>query len=324
MIDSPTVAPPSVLEHWADVARADRHRVVLADRGDDRAYAAAARLKAGGLVEPIVFDPVADTFEAITGMLPAEAVENLRTVLDEPRLSGVIDRNDPLVIAAGLVRSGWADAGVGGASRPTSDVVRACLRVIGKRSDIATVSSSVFFVLPCGRTVLYGDCGVIPEPNADQLATIAIACAETYTELTGDPARVAMLSFSTSGSADHPCVEKVRTATRLVRHAAPELVVDGELQFDAAFLPDVAAVKAPNSAIAGSANVFVFPDLDAGNIGYKITERLAGARAFGPLLQGLDGVFHDLSRGCSIDDIVHVALIAAVQSTRRVLKSVGP
>jgi phosphate acetyltransferase len=168
-------------------------------------------------------------------------------------------------------------------------------------------------VLADGRPVVYGDCGVVPDPDAEQLASIAVSCADTYRRLCGDEPRVAMLSFSTRGSADHPRVDRVRAATERARRLDPGLTIDGELQFDAALVESVGQAKAPGSAVAGRANVFVFPDLDSGNIAYKITERLAGARAFGPLLQGLDGVLHDLSRGCSADDIVNVSVIAAIQ-----------
>ena len=289
-----------LLESWHAQAAVNPARVVLADLGDPRADAAAARLTAGGLVDVVA--PVLDRADA--GIL---------TTADAAVRQG-LDPDDPVVAAAILVRAGMADAAVAGATRPSADVLRAGLNVLGVAPGVGVVSSSILFVLPDGRVIAYGDCGVVPDPDEVQLASIAVSTARTFEVLSGESARVAMLSFSTRGSARHARVDKVRNATALVGDLAPDLVVDGELQFDAAWVPEVADMKAPGSPVAGGANVFVFPDLDSGNIAYKITERLGGARAFGPLLQGLDGVFHDLSRGCSADDIVDVAVIAGLQA----------
>lgn len=289
-----------LLESWHAQAAVNPARVVLADLGDPRADAAAARLTAGGLVDVVA--PVLDRADA--GIL-ATADAAVRQGLDP---------DDPVVAAAILVRAGMADAAVAGATRPSADVLRAGLNVLGVAPGVGVVSSSILFVLPDGRVIAYGDCGVVPDPDEVQLASIAVSTARTFETLSGESARVAMLSFSTRGSARHARVDKVRNATALVGDLAPDLVVDGELQFDAAWVPEVADMKAPGSPVAGGANVFVFPDLDSGNIAYKITERLGGARAFGPLLQGLDGVFHDLSRGCSADDIFDVAVIAGLQA----------
>ena len=289
-----------LLESWHAQAAVNPARVVLADLGDPRADAAAARLTADGLVDVVA--PVLDRADA--GIL-ATADAAVRQGLDP---------DDPVVAAAILVRAGMADAAVAGATRPSADVLRAGLNVLGVAPGVGVVSSSILFVLRDGRVIAYGDCGVVPDPDEVQLASIAVSTARTFEALSGESARVAMLSFSTRGSARHARVDKVRNATALVGDLAPDLVVDGELQFDAAWVPEVADMKAPGSPVAGGANVFVFPDLDSGNIAYKITERLGGARAFGPLLQGLDGVFHDLSRGCSADDIFDVAVIAGLQA----------
>ncbi|RUA24997.1 MAG: hypothetical protein DSY73_02680 [Actinobacteria bacterium] len=289
-----------LLESWHAQAAVNPARVVLADLGDPRADAAAARLTADGLVDVVA--PVLDRADA--GIL-ATADAAVRQGLDP---------DDPVVAAAILVRAGMADAAVAGATRSSADVLRAGLNVLGVAPGVGVVSSSILFVLRDGRVIAYGDCGVVPDPDEVQLASIAVSTARTFETLSGESARVAMLSFSTRGSARHARVDKVRNATALVGDLAPDLVVDGELQFDAAWVPEVADMKAPGSPVAGGANVFVFPDLDSGNIAYKITERLGGARAFGPLLQGLDGVFHDLSRGCSADDIFDVAVIAGLQA----------
>jgi len=280
--------------------------VVLADGRDARAAAAAERLDAEGLVTPVLVDDP-DNFRSDAVYARAETAPFRER----------IDLDDPLHVAALMVVAGEAEACVAGATRPTPDVVRAALFCIGLAPGVDIVSSCFLLVLPDGTPVTYGDCGVVPEPDAAQLASIAVSTAATHAELTGDEPRVAMLSYSTKGSAEGPRVELVREATEIVRSRAPSLAVDGELQFDAAWVPEVAGSKAPGSPVAGRANVFVFPDLSSGNIAYKITQRLGGARAYGPLLQGAAAVIHDLSRGCDATDIANVALIAACQSVRR-------
>ncbi len=230
---------------------------------------------------------------------------------------------DPLYYGDMMVRVGEADGSVSGATHSTADVIRAAIHCIGTRKSVSVVSGCFLMVVPDyldtgeEKSFIYADSGVMPNPNPQQLAEIAVTSAQTYIDLVGGEPYVAMLSFSTKGSAKHPDVDKVVEATNLAKKMSPELKIDGELQLDAAIIPKIASTKCPGSEVGGRANVIIFPDLDAGNIGYKLTERLAKAEAMGPLLQGLSAPAHDLSRGCDAEDIVNVAAIAALMSVSR-------
>lgn len=225
---------------------------------------------------------------------------------------------NPTVFAALLVKTGKADGTLGGAATATAEIVRTAIQVIGPARRDKMVSS-FFLMLFCKDhhdkkgAFVFSDAGLVIDPSATEMAEIACASATSYAALTGDIPRVAMLSFSTRGSAKDERVSKVSEATAIVRKTAPDLLVDGELQFDAAFVPTVAQAKAGNSALGGNANVFVFPSLEAGNIGYKIAQRMGGAQAIGPILQGLAMPANDLSRGCTAEDILYMIAVTSAQ-----------
>jgi phosphate acetyltransferase len=231
---------------------------------------------------------------------------------------------DPLYYGNLLVKLGKADGSVAGATNTTAHTVAAALRCIGVREGFKIVSSFFLMVVPdkkfgANGAMIYADCGVVIDPNAGELAEIAIASADSCRALLGVEPKIAMLSFSTKGSAKHQSLDKIIEAVKTVKARMPKLEIDGELQADAALIPSVAESKAQGSSVAGRANVLIFPDLNSGNIAYKLTERLTGGTAVGPILQGLDKPCNDLSRGCKAEDIVDAVAITAVQSQARKL-----
>ena len=319
-------------------AASDVKTIVLPEGEEDRNVQAAAKVVAAGLAKIIMLgDPekvkaVAakyganiDGIEIINPATSDKAAGYAATLFELRKAKGMTEEQaaklvaDPMYYGIMMVKSGDADGLVSGAIHSTGDMLRPALQIIKAKPGMKTVSSCFLIESPLPQfgdngIMIFSDCAVMPNPTAEELANIALGAADSARSLAGIEPRVAMLSFSTKGSAKHDNVTKVQEATRIAHEMVPDLMLDGELQLDAALVPSVGALKAPGSAVAGKANVLVFPDLQSGNIGYKLAQRLGQAEAYGPILQGIAKPCNDLSRGCSVDDIVATVAITAAQA----------
>ena len=322
-------------------AKANKKRIILPESFEERTMRAADIVLRDGLAEIVLLG----NKEALLAQAKEMGLENIDKAIifdeatapnrqDYVNLLYELRKNkgmtleeanqkvkDPLYLAALMIKNGEADGEVAGAQNATSNVLRPALQIIKMKKGISVVSGAFLMITPTHYgdegMLLFADCAVTPNPDAKQLAEIAIASASTAKGLAEMSPRVAMLSFSTHGSAKNESADKMIEATRLAKEMNPELTIDGELQLDAAIVPKVAAQKAPNSPLRGTANVLVFPNLDAGNIGYKLTQRMSGGVALGPILQGMAAPVNDLSRGCSVDDIVKMVVITSDQARHK-------
>lgn len=326
----------SFLETIKERAKASKKTIVLPETSDLRILQAAEKIMEEEIANVILLGNKDDIMSAdasldlgkatIIDPLEFEEMDHYVTTLAELRknrgMTEILARelllDDPLYLGVMIVKEGLADGMVAGAASSTANVLRPSLQILKTAPGTKMVSSFFAMVVPdcdMGKdgTFIFSDCGLVQNPDAAELAAIAQSSAQSFRQLLQDEPLVAMLSHSSKGSATHPDVDKVVEATNIVRDEAPDLKIDGELQLDAAIVPELGQSKAPGSLVAGHANVLVFPDLDAGNIGYKLVQRLAKAQAYGPITQGIAKPVNDLSRGCSVDEIVGVAAITAVQ-----------
>lgn len=319
-------------------AKSDKKRIVLPEAEEERTLKAVDKIQTNGIADVILVGNTAN----INKMAIKLGIDISKSKIEDPNTSektaeyarqfyelrknkgmtmekaGIIVK-DNIYFATMMVKCGDADGMVSGAIHTTGDLLRPGLQIIKTAPNVSVVSSLLMMIIPdCeygdDGMLLFSDCAVNPNPSAEQLATIAITTADTAKWLCGIEPKVALLSFSTMGSADHELVDKVKKATEIAKAQRPDLLIDGELQLDAAIVKSVAKLKAPNSKVAGNANILIFPDLQAGNIGYKLVQRFAKAEAIGPICQGFAKPINDLSRGCNSDDIVNVVAVTAVQA----------
>lgn len=327
-----------ILDRLWTMAKSNRKRIVLPEGNEDRTIIAAERISGLKLAYPLL---VGDKEEILKRAKEINANLNEVEIIDIENYEKLdiyislfhelrkdkgitiekakIIVRDPIYFGTMMVQNGDADGMVCGAVHTTGEMLRPGLQIIKTAPGVSTVSSFFIMVIPNSKygengMLMFADCAVNPNPNAEQLAAIAIATADSARKVCGLEPKVAMLSFSTMGSADHEMVDKVRRATEIAKELRPDLDIDGELQLDAAIVPEVAKQKAPYSKVAGKANVLVFPDLQSGNIGYKLVQRFSNANAIGPMCQGFAKPLNDLSRGCSVDDIVNVVALTAAQA----------
>lgn len=328
----------NVMSKIWDKAKKNKKVIALPEGSEERTIRAAGIIKKEGLAEPVLIGSreviLASAEKFNINLADIRIIEPLKSSQFENYVKGFYElrkakgvtvqsseqtMKDEIYYATMMVKTGDADGMVSGAVHSTGDLLRPALQIIKTLPGISIVSSSFIMELPDNEfgddgIILFADCAINPNPDAEELASIAIATAGTAKSLCGMEPKVAMLSFSTKGSAKHELVDKVVEATKIAKEKAPELMIDGELQLDAALIKKIGEMKAPGSLVAGKANVLIFPDLQAGNIGYKLVQRLAKAEAIGPVSQGFAKPVNDLSRGCSVNDIVNVVAITAVQS----------
>lgn len=320
-------------------AQADKQRIVLPEGTEERTLRAADRLIADGVARiilignPVEIRDLAEKYglthiggATVVDPLHHEKKQAYADLLYELRKSkgmtpdeALKQAEDPLYLACLMIKNGDADGEIAGAQNTTGNVLRPAFQIVKTAPGISVVSGAFLMFIPNKSygedgVMVFADCAVLPNPTAEELAQIAVSTGQTARDIAGFEPRIAMLSFSTKGSANHAMVDKVVEATRIAKEMDPSLQIDGELQADAAIVPSVGESKAPGSPIAGHANVLVFPTLETGNIAYKLVQRLAGAEAVGPILQGIAAPVNDLSRGCSVDDIYKMVAIAANQA----------